>query len=104
MTWLGRGDIVNNMDEGLKNFLVRFAELERRVRRLAAEDRGLREEVKQLRSKLELSEAEARALREMLNREQARRRQAAEEVGDLIERLSALRKGGGAGAAAGEET
>ena len=51
------------MDDRLKSFLGKFAELERRVRKLAAEDRSLREEVKILRQRLLQSEAEAASLR-----------------------------------------
>lgn len=79
------------MEEKLKSFLLKFAELERRVRKLSAEDRGLREEVKRLRGQLEAAAAQSQALREMLTREQALRTRARDEVDQLLTRLSGLR-------------
>ena len=81
------------MDENIKQFLEKFAELERRVRKLAVEDRALREEVQSLREKLSAAEAEAEMFREMLAREQSVRMKARTELDDLIARLDGLKDG-----------
>jgi len=82
------------MDENLKNFLEKFAELERRVRKLAAEDRALREEVSSLKKRLQGAESEAELLRESLQREAMTRSSVREKVSGLIERLDEARNGG----------
>jgi regulator of replication initiation timing len=78
------------MEERLQDFLERFAELERRVRKLAVEDRALREEVKNLRQRLSESEAEATVLKAQLGRSDWAREAARQRLTGLIERLERL--------------
>ena len=86
--------IVNfRMDDGLKKFLEKFAELERRVRKLAAEDRALKDEVRSLRDRLSSAEAEAQVLRETLEREREARKSARDRLDGLIERLDVAARG-----------
>ena len=68
--------------------------MERRVRKLAAEDRALREEVQSLKKRLHGAESEAELLRESLLKESAARSGAREKIGDLIDRLDEVRNGG----------
>jgi predicted nuclease with TOPRIM domain len=75
------------MDENLRAFLEKFAELERRVRRLAAEDRSLRQEVRSLKEKLSSVEAEAVVLRDVAGRERGAREKARDHLDALIARL-----------------
>lgn len=92
------------MDENLKIFLENFAELERRIRKFGVEDRSLRDEVNSLSERLELKEAEARMLREVLSKERTTRHLTRDRLGGLIEKLDGLRKfpGGNAEAFEGE--
>lgn len=78
------------MDERLKSFLEKFAELERRVRKLAVEDRGLREEVRRLRQRLSEMEAENATLRTELSRRQACQQEARERLTRLIDQLASM--------------
>ena len=82
--------IVGIMEERLQDFLERFAELERRVRKLAAEDRALREEVKKLSQRLSESEAGAAALKAQLGRSDWARESARQRLTGLIDRLERL--------------
>jgi regulator of replication initiation timing len=81
------------MDDNLRLFLEKFAELERRVRKLAVEDRALREEVQSLRYRLESSEAEAAVLRRTLDKERGARRSARDKLSDLVVKLEGLKEG-----------
>jgi len=82
------------MDDNLRAFLEKFAELERRVRKLAAEDRALRQEVKALREKVTSAEAESQVLRDLLTREKGLRVKARDHLDDLIARLDSLKGAG----------
>ncbi|HUT56038.1 MAG TPA: hypothetical protein VM658_21790 [bacterium] len=88
------------MDDNLRAFLEKFAELERRVRKLAAEDRALRQEVKALRDKAVSAEAETGVLRDLLLREKGLRLKARDHLDDLIARLDGI-KGAAPGTAHG---
>ena len=90
------------MEENLREFLEKFAELERRVRKLAVEDRALRQELRQLRDKLNVSEAEAGILRRELEKEKGLRADARDHLDDLIHRLEGF-KGGALVEEAGRE-
>jgi regulator of replication initiation timing len=90
LTWASDKAIVGIMEERLQDFLERFAELERRVRKLAVEDRALREEVKKLRQRLSESEAEAAVLKAQLGRSDWAREAARQRLTGLIERLERL--------------
>lgn len=98
------------MDDNLRSFLEKFAELERRVRKQAAEDRALHQEVRILRERLLAAESEAALFREVLEKERGLRHKARDRVSDLIERIEGLRSGSNSDAAAirsvqaGEET
>ena len=81
------------MDDNLKAFLEKFAEFERRVRKLAAEDRALRDDVQSLRERLNSSEAETSVLRDLLDREKLARKSARDKVAELIGRLENLKQG-----------
>lgn len=78
------------MEENLKSFLENFAELERRIRKLGAEDRALRDEVQSLSERLKLKEAEAQMLREVLSKERTTRHLTRDRVSGLIGKLEQL--------------
>lgn len=78
------------MDGELRSFLEKFAELERRVRKLAAENRSLKEEVQGLRQQFQDAREEAESLRGSLSQERAGRKAVRDRVDDLIERLEGL--------------
>jgi predicted nuclease with TOPRIM domain len=78
------------MDDSINSFLNKFAELERRVRKMAVRDRGLNEEVEILRRKLESAEAENSNLEKMLEDERKLCFQARDRLGGLIEKLESV--------------
>jgi len=82
------------MDDNFRSFLEKFAELERRIRKLGAEDRALRDEVKSLSERLEVMEAETAELKDKLARERSARKGAGERVSGLIDKLEGLRDSG----------
>ena len=84
------------MDDQLKAFLIKFAELERRVRKLAVEDRGLRREVSAIKERLAVKERETAALSRRLAEEEAARGRVREQLARLIERLERLKAGSAA--------
>jgi len=93
------------MDDKLRGFLEKFAELERRTRKLAAEDRALRDEVRDLRGRLSSAESLAESLRDEVEQEREARRLARERVDDLLARLRSIKDGADPGpseAGAGE--
>lgn len=83
------------MDDVLKSFLEKFAELERRVRKLAAEDRALRDEAARLRQRLAQSESEAAGLKAELSRRELSQAEARQRLNFLIERLNRMQAEGG---------
>ncbi len=91
MTWgSARANIESKMDETLKAFLEKFAGLERRVRKLAAEDRGLRDEVRSLRERLVEAGEREDELKALLEEEREIREEASRRVDELIGKLESL--------------
>jgi len=82
------------MEDKLKDFLFKFAELERRVRKQALEDRALREEVRSLRNELEQARREADEVRQALVKDRELRESASQRVAELIQWLGEARSGG----------
>lgn len=85
------------MEDKLKDFLFKFAELERRVRKLALEDRALREEVRSLRTELEQARRETDEVRQALVEDRELRESASRRVAALIKWLGEARSGGSPG-------
>ena len=81
------------MDEGLKSFLEKFAELERRIRKLAAEDRALKEEISELRAELDQANSDREEAERKLEKERGTRKKALRMVDELIEKLESTEKG-----------
>ncbi len=78
------------VEESLRMFLEKFAELERRVRKMAVENRSTRDEVASLREKVRSMEAENSRLRVVLEEERSVRTKASAMIGDLIESIESL--------------
>ncbi len=89
------------MEDNLKDFLEKFAELERRVRKQAAADRSFRDEVQTLRDRLAGAEDEIAGLQRRVEGERSARGEARERVAALIQRLESISDGGDA--AGGDE-
>lgn len=84
---------IQGMDDGLRQFLDKFAELERRVRKLAAENRSMKQELESAREEAHEAREEAEAAERMLERERSARQSARDRIGDLIVRLEGLKGG-----------
>lgn len=83
------------MEDNLRVFLDKFAEVERRVRKMAAEDRALRNEVSELREKLAEAMAETDRARAELAEEQKTRESVKERLDRLIARIETVKQDGG---------
>ena len=91
------------MEDNLKVFLEKFAELERRVRKQAARDRSLRDEVQSLRDRLAGAEDEIAGLQRRVEGERSARTDARDRVSALIQRLESISGGDEVGEASDVE-
>jgi len=73
--------------------LEKFAEIERRVRKLLVYERSLRDEVSSLEGRLSEAQARAESLEQELETERASRLKVQERVDSLINWLEGLEKG-----------
>lgn len=81
------------MDDEFRSFLDKFAEIERRVRKLLVDERSLRDEAASLEGRLSEAVARVESLERELESERDSRRRVQERLDALIQWLEGLSQG-----------